>query len=451
MPAADLSSAASARLAVGGAGHSSDMPPSARSVVVFDVNETLSDMAPMAGAYAYAATECGAEVADMRAVPALRNPAPLHRDRPGSARRRTGHLTALVPRGAAVTGTPRAAGLVLGAVADVVVGDPRRGHPVAAFGRAVGAAERVLYADRATVGAVHTALLVGGVAVAGAAAERVCWRHPAWQVLSTAVATWVVLGGTSLAREGAAMARSLGAGDLAAARQRLPSLCGRDPATLDGNGLCRASLESIAENTADAVVAPLLWGAVGGVPGLLAYRAANTLDAMVGYRSPRYRRFGSAAARLDDVANLLPARVAAGLTVLCAPVVGGSARGAVRAWWRDGAAHPSPNAGRVEAAFAGALGVRLGGRTVYPHGVEDRPTLGNGPAPGVGDLHRGVRLSRAVGTAAVVIATAAALGQRAMGLRAVGSVAEAGAGRSWGSSSRGSALGRSPVPSRHAK
>jgi len=143
---------------------------------------------------------------------------------------------------------------------------------------------------------------------------------------------------------------------------------------------------------------------VAGVPGLLGYRAVNTLDAMVGHRSPRYLRFGWAAARLDDAANLVPARAAALLVAGCAPAVGGSSRAAVRAWRRDAAAHPSPNAGPVEAAAAGALGVTLGGRTVYPHGVEDRPRLGDGSPPGPADLRRAARLSRLVGVAAAVLA-----------------------------------------------
>jgi adenosylcobinamide-phosphate synthase len=163
-------------------------------------------------------------------------------------------------------------------------------------------------------------------------------------------------------------------------------------------------VESVAENTADAAVAPLFWGAVAGLPGLLGYRAVNTLDAMVGHRSPRYERFGWAAARADDVATWLPARITAALTVACAPPTGGSAGRALRTWWRDGAAHPSPNAGRCEAAVAGALGVRLGGRNAYGSRIEDRPVLGDGPRPTATDVGRAVRLSRAVWVAAAVLA-----------------------------------------------
>lgn len=302
----------------------------------------------------------------------------------------------------------RPAGLLLGVLADALIGDPRRGHPVALFGRAAGALEARCYADRRSRGVLYTAVLVGGAAGLGVLAERAAVRRPRAGVALTGLATWAVLGGSSLAGHGAALARELGAGDLAAARRRLPSLCGRDPAALDAAGTARAGTESMAENTSDAVVAPLLWGAVAGVPGLLAYRAVNTLDAMVGYRSARYRHFGWAAARLDDVANLVPARVSALLFAALAPLVGGSPRRALAAWRRDGAAHPSPNAGPVEAAAAGALGVTLGGRTVYPHGVEERPRLGAGPPPTPADLARAARLSRLVGGAAAVLSAALA-------------------------------------------
>ncbi|HXT43401.1 MAG TPA: cobalamin biosynthesis protein [Pseudonocardiaceae bacterium] len=301
-------------------------------------------------------------------------------------------------------GAARAVGLLLGVAADAAFGDPRRYHPVAAFGWLAGSAERACYAEHELAGVLYTGALVGVAAAAGGLLERAGRGRAVRQTAATALATWVALGATSLAEEGAAMARALDAGDLDSARSRLGHLCGRDPAALDLAGVARASVESIAENTSDAVVAPLIWGAVAGAPGLLGYRAVNTLDAMVGYRSPRYRRFGWAAARLDDVANLLPSRATAGLTTLCAPLVGGSARGAWEVWRRDAAAHPSPNAGQVEAAFAGALEVRLGGRTCYPHGIEQRPVMGHGRIPDAGDLTRGVELSRVIGLAAAALA-----------------------------------------------
>lgn len=310
--------------------------------------------------------------------------------------------------------TARAIGLLLGVAADGALGDPKRWHPVAGFGRASQRLERALYRDHKGSGIVYTGLLTGATVLVGVVVERAGRRRPVLQMISTAAATWAVLGGRSLAVEGAAIGRELDAGSLTEARDRLPNLCGRDPQTLDSNGLARAAVESVAENTSDAVVAPLVWGALAGVPGLLGYRAVNTLDAMVGYRSPRYRRFGWASARLDDMINLVPARLAAALTVLGAPVVGGSSRGAWSAWRRDAPAHPSPNAGQVEAAFAGALEVRLGGRTVYDHGVEDRPILGDGRMPDSGHVTRAVELSRVVGvlTAGVAALVAILRGRR---------------------------------------
>ncbi|NUR85944.1 MAG: cobalamin biosynthesis protein CobD, partial [Nonomuraea sp.] len=227
------------------------------------------------------------------------------------------------------------------------------------------------------------------------------------RVAWTAAATWAVLGGTTLAREGALMADALEAGDLAAARERVTHLCGRDPAYLDADGLARATVESLAENSSDAVVAPLFWGAVAGIPGLLAYRAINTLDAMVGHRSARYERFGWAAARLDDVANYLPARLT-GLLVVAAGPDRGRALAVLR---RDGHRHPSPNSGRCEAAYAEALGLTLGGTNVYAGRTEHRPTLGDGDKPRVRDVRRAVRLTRRVSLAAAALAVLAAAGR----------------------------------------
>ena len=289
-------------------------------------------------------------------------------------------------------------GVLAGYLADLALGDPKRGHPVAVFGQAAARLERFTYRDSRIAGALHVGLLVGALGLLGSALQG--------SIAATAAATWISLGGTSLARTGVSMAELLERGDIDGARRLLTSLCGRDPARLDGAGLTRAALESVAENTSDAEVAPLLWAAVGGVPAVLGYRGINTLDAMIGHRSPRYLRFGWAAARLDDLANFVAARATAALVVICAPLVGGSPSGAVRAWRRDAARHPSPNAGVVEAAFAGALGVRLGGPTHYHHGVQIRPTLGDGGQPTVADLRRAVELSRVVQAAAAVLVAA---------------------------------------------
>jgi adenosylcobinamide-phosphate synthase len=305
--------------------------------------------------------------------------------------------------------TPTAAGLALGAAADLLLADPRRGHPVAGFGRSAAALENRVWRDSRAAGSGYTLALVTVATVTGIALERATRRHPAARVLITATATWTVLGGTSLGRAADRMTATLAAGDLPAARAALPALAGRDPRALEESELVRATVESVAENTADAAVAPLFWGAVAGLPGLLGYRAINTLDAMVGHRSARYERFGWAAARLDDVANWLPARLTAALTVAWAPLAGGSARGSLRIWRRDGGAHPSPNAGRCEASMAGALGVRLGGRNVYGTRVEERPELGDGPRPTTTDIARAIQLSRAVWVTAAALAATARL------------------------------------------
>lgn len=301
-----------------------------------------------------------------------------------------------------------ARGLVLGYALDLCLGDPRRHHPVALFGRAALSLEHRIHADSRARGAVYWALCVA-VPVGTLLPLR---RRDG--VLMTAVVTWTVLGQRSLVREGRALADALEQPSPEEARRRLPALCGRDPESLDHAGLCRAGVESLAENTSDAVVAPLLWGALLGVPGMVGYRVVNTLDAMVGHRSDRFRRFGWPAARADDLANLLPARLTALLTCVAAPLVGGSPAAALTTWRRDGHRHPSPNAGRCEAATAGALGVRLGGTNVYASGAECRPHLGDGRDPGAADVRRAAKLSGAVGALSLVSAALAAvlLGRR---------------------------------------
>ena len=302
------------------------------------------------------------------------------------------------------TGLANAVGLAAGYALDALFGDPRRLHPVAGFGQAASALERRLYQPRRLSGAIHTTLAVGGPVLLGAAATAATRGRPAARAALVAAGTWTVLGGRTLRHEATVMSKALRRGDLPAARNRLGHLCGRDPAMLDETELARATVESVAENTSDAVVAPLFWGAVAGLPGLLGYRAANTLDAMVGHRSPRYARFGTAAARLDDVLNLVPSRATGLLTIAAAPIVHGDRAEAWRVWRRDRGDHPSPNAGQCESAMAGALGVRLGGRNVYFGRSEVRPFLGDGPRPEARHLRRAARLSGAVGLAALGVA-----------------------------------------------
>jgi adenosylcobinamide-phosphate synthase len=307
------------------------------------------------------------------------------------------------------TALANAVGLAAGVGLDAVLGDPSRFHPVAGFGRLAGALERRTYAPDRAAGARHVAIAVGVPVVAAAIASGATRRRPLTRAALVAATTWAVLGGASLRREALALAESLDAGDMAASRTRLPNLCGRDPSRLDGPEMARATVESVAENTSDAAVAPLVWGAIAGLPGLVGYRAVNTLDAMIGHRNERYARFGTAAARADDAANLIPSRLTAVLTAVTAPVVDGSPGRAVWTWLRDGNRHPSPNSGQCEAAMAGALGVRLGGTNVYFGRTEHRPTLGDGTAPSSADIRRAVRLSAAVTSAALAVCAGYAL------------------------------------------
>jgi adenosylcobinamide-phosphate synthase len=307
-----------------------------------------------------------------------------------------------------------AVGLMAGYALDAALGDPRRFHPVAGFGRAAGALERRLYAPRRRAGATFALVAVGAPVLAGVAGSMLTRRRPAARAVLVAAATWTALGGRTLRKEARVMAGHLADEDLAAARSRLGHLCGRDPSALDAPELARATVESVAENTSDAVVAPLIWGGVAGLPGLLGYRAANTLDAMVGHRSSRYARFGTAAARLDDGLNLAPSRLTGLLTIAAAPVAGGSRAEARRVWRRDRNDHPSPNAGQCESAMAGALGVRLGGHNVYFGRTETRAFLGDGPRPAPADLRRAARISGTVGLAALGVAATIALARGAL-------------------------------------
>ena len=346
-----------------------------------------------------------------------------------------------------------ACGAGLGYAADLLFGDPARNHPVAAFGKLAAAAERVLWRDHRAAGAVHTALCAGGAVAAVAGTARIAARaRPATRparrgvdgeaglaaLAFSACVVWTALGGASLCAEAEAVAVALEAGDLAGARRRLPHLCGRDPEALDADGVARAVVESVAENTSDAVVGALLWAAVAGPAGAAGFRAVNTLDAMVGHRSPRYRRFGWAAARLDDLAGWPGARLTALLAALAGPAKGGALRAWREAYGPGGRRrHPSPNAGPVEAAFAGALGVRLGGTLAYGGRVEHRPVLGGAAAREVrtDDIARAVRLSRRVGLLALLVTAGARLaavraGATALGGGRVGARPGAGSGSS---------------------
>jgi adenosylcobinamide-phosphate synthase len=283
-----------------------------------------------------------------------------------------------------------------GLAADRLLGEPPAAvHPVVAFGRAMRAVEGVLHRDSRAAGVAHATVGVG----LGIAAGRL--------VRSAAVATWLAVAGRALERAALEVAAALDAGDVDRARARslLPALVGRDPADLDEKEVARAVVESVAENTVDAVVAPACWALVAGAPGALGYRAVNTLDAMVGHRSPRYERYGWASARLDDLAGWVPARVTAALVAAARPRSAAAVWTAVRT---QAPAHPSPNAGVAEAAFAAALGLRLGGQSRYGDRVEIRPPLGTGRPAETADIARAVALARDVGALSVVMSAISA-------------------------------------------
>ena len=286
----------------------------------------------------------------------------------------------------------RSAQLVVGFALDRVFADPRRGHPVALFGRIAAAVERRLWAPSRRRGALAAALPVAGAALAAAALERAA-RTAAARVLAGGATVWVCLGGRSLLREAEAIERALAAGDLAAARARLPALCGRDAESLDTSGLARAVIESLAENANDAALSTAVWTLLAGPSGAVVHRAVNTLDAMWGHRNARFQRFGWAAARLDDALGLVGARVGVLLVAVQARRFGSTPASVLRGVRRDGHRHPSPNAGPLKAAFAWTLGVRLGGPVSYFGTLTPRPWIGDGRDPTVADIARARELA----------------------------------------------------------
>lgn len=275
------------------------------------------------------------------------------------------------------------AGLAL----DQVLGEPPVSwHAVARYGSLMQRIERRLYADCRANGFGFTMTGVGIAITVGMSIRRLVGPTAA-----TIAATTLCAAGKMLDDEAIRIARLLHDGDLHSARQQARSLVGRTTEHLDEREISRAVIESVAENCVDAVTASLFWATVGGAPAVLAHRAINTLDAMVGHRDDRYERFGWCSARTDDVVNYLPARLTALAVGIVRPGRAPEIRRVVR---RDARQHPSPNGGIVEAAFAAALGVRLGGINRYGDNLEDRGALGDGPSPTPADIAAAVRLRR---------------------------------------------------------
>jgi adenosylcobinamide-phosphate synthase len=239
-------------------------------------------------------------------------------------------------------------------------------------------------ATRRVLGVVTMTIVAGSAAAVGYAIQTAAQQLPFGILIVVLVAT-VGLAQRSLYTHVRDVRRPLARDDLPAAREAVSKIVGRDTTQLTSSGIAAAAIESLAESFNDGIVAPAFWLAIGGLPGLFAYKALNTADSLIGHREPRWRSFGWAAARADDLANLIPARLAGLLIVLA----GG---GGLRVMWRDAPRHASPNAGWPEAAMAGALGVELGGAATYESVMHERPLFGTGRRPESADLGRALQI-----------------------------------------------------------
>ena len=273
-----------------------------------------------------------------------------------------------------------------GFLLDALFGDPAwLPHPVVLMGRCISALEKHL---RTALPKTPRGELVGGAAVAAvlplgtlAVTGLACWAaarlHPALGLALQMLWCGQALAAKGLAQESRNVYKELAKGDLPAARRAVARIVGRDTQNLTAAGVTRAAVETVAENTSDGVIAPLLYMLLGGAPLALTYKTINTMDSMLGYKNEKYLYFGRCAAKLDDAANWLPSRLAGLLWVAAAALTGSSARGAWRIWRRDRRRHASPNSAQTESACAGALGVQLAGPAYYFGEYYDKPTIGD--------------------------------------------------------------------------
>jgi len=267
---------------------------------------------------------------------------------------------------------------------DAAVGDPRfLPHPVRWMGRAIEVAEpffRRRFANEVRAGLLFAVALIVGCWVLSALTIGVAYRlHGLLGFTVETLLLFYCLSARSLAQAGMEIHTSLAAGEVDRARSQVAMIVGRDVERYQADDIARATVETVAENVVDGVLSPLFFAAIGGAPLAMAYKMINTLDSMVGYKNPRYLLFGRAAARIDDVANFLPARLAVPLIALAARLLSGLAsRRALVTAWHEGTHHASPNAGYPEAAFAGALGVQLNGPNFYGGVLVEKPYIGVG-------------------------------------------------------------------------
>ncbi len=274
--------------------------------------------------------------------------------------------------------------ILLGVLLDRLFGEVPRWHPLVGFGRCAAWLERRMNKGASGIlrGALGWTLLVAPPALC---ALLLAGLQHAWII--DGIALYFALGARALTEHGNAVAVALRQGDLAEARRRTGYLVSRETAQMDEEQIARATTESILENGNDAIFAAIFWCAVAGAPGVILYRLANTLDAMWGYRNARFERFGKVAARIDDLLNLIPAR----LTALSYALLGHT-RVALASWRAQAGAWSSPNAGPVMAAGAGSLGLQLGGAAIYEGCLEVRPELGKGHAATGKDIPRALAL-----------------------------------------------------------
>ncbi len=284
---------------------------------------------------------------------------------------------------------------LLGAIAcgfflDLLLGDPTwLLHPVVLMGKAIVELERVFRRIfPATPAGLHLGgtllavlLPVGTLAITWSIVLGASYLHPALGFGVQVLWCWQALAVKGLAQESRRVYTALTTDSLSAARKAVSRIVGRDTEALTSEGVTRAAVETVAENFADGVLAPLFYMTIGGAPLALAYKAVNTMDSMIGYKNERYLQFGRAAAKLDDGANYLPARLAALLWIAAASLVGQDAKGAFRIWRRDRRNHPSPNSAQTESACAGALGIQLAGPAWYFGTLHEKPTIGDGCRP----------------------------------------------------------------------
>jgi len=292
-----------------------------------------------------------------------------------------------------------AAAMLLALAIDGVLGWPgavyaRIGHPVTWLGRLIGTLDQRWNRGADSFGTRRVAGVAAALAVIAFASALAFVAQaaigPGWlRIVLVGILAWPFVALRSLYEHVAAVAKPLQAGDVDGARRTVSMIVGRDPTRLDEAGIARAAIESLAENTSDGVVAPIFWGALFGLPGIVGYKAINTLDSMIGHRDARHEAFGWAAARIDDIANLAPARV----TGLLFALVSARPPDALACMWRDGRHHRSINAGWPEAAVAGALSLRLCGPRIY-HGVVAKEPWLNEEArdPAGGDVALALKL-----------------------------------------------------------